>query len=112
VREFTMVNTHNFIVREEESGVYRASDSVGDEGGFVDGFHGGFGDFKHEGPVGAFFGRGGGGFVAVGELEGGETGGGLGLVVGGVVGENGSSVEGTVGFGEVELPLVLLKKEE
>jgi hypothetical protein len=33
------------------------------------------------------------------------------LVVRGVVGEDGGSIEGTIGFGEVELLLVLLKKE-
>ena len=36
-------------------------------------------------------------------MEGREFDGGGGLVVGGVIGEDGGAIEGTIGFGEVEL---------
>ena len=42
------------------------------------------------------------GFAAVGELLGGQFDGGLGLVVGTVVGEDGGAVEGAIVFWEVE----------
>lgn len=69
-----MVDRDDFVLREEKRGVDGAGNGVGEEGRFIDGFHGGFGDFKHEGPIGAFFGGGGGWFVPVGELHGRETG--------------------------------------
>ena len=74
MRELAVVDRYDFVFWEEESGVDGALDGVGYECRFGDWFHGGFGDFKHQGPVGTFFGGGGGGFVAVGELEGRETG--------------------------------------
>ena len=86
----------------EHGGVEEAADGVGEEAGVVDGLEGGFRDFEHDAPVGAFLWGRRGGLGAVGELEGGEFLGGGRLVVGGVVGEDGGAVEGAVVLGEVE----------
>jgi hypothetical protein len=96
VGEFTVINGDDFVLWEEERSVDGALNGVGYESRFCDGFHGGFGNFKHQGPVWTFFGVGGGGFGAVGELEGRETGCGCGLIVRGVIRENGCSIEGTI----------------
>lgn len=72
--EFTVINGDDFVFWEKEGSVNGAFDGVGDESRFCDGFHRGFGDFEHQGPVWTFFGVGGGGFGAVGELESRETG--------------------------------------
>ena len=101
--EFTVIDADDFIVRGEEVCVDGSLDGVRDEVWLVDGFQAGLGDFKHERPVGAFFCSCGVGFVAVCELEGWEAGVGLGLVVGGVIREDGRSIEWAIGFGEVEL---------
>lgn len=60
-------------------------------------------DFQHNGPVGARLGLTAGRSGTIGELLGGELLGGVRLVVGGVVGEDGGTVEGTVVLGEVKL---------
>lgn len=57
----------------------------------------------HQRPVGAALGLGRGGRASVCVLEGGDLGIGLRLVVGGVVAEDGRSVEGRVILGEVQL---------
>ena len=101
--EFAVVDWDDFVIGEEQRSVDGALDGVGYERGFCDGFHGGFGDFKHEGPVGTLLGVGGVGFGAVGELECGETSWGCGLIVRGVIWEDCSSIEGTIWFREVEL---------
>ena len=98
-----MVDADDFIVLGEEVCVDGSPDGVGDKVWLVDGFQAGFGDFEHERPVWAFFCSCGVGFVAVCELEGCEAGVCLRLVVGGVIGEDGRSVEWAIGFGEVEL---------
>ena len=101
--EFTVINADDFIVCGEEVCVDGSLDGVGDEVWLVNGFQARFGDFKHERPVGAFFCRCGVGFVAVCELQGWEASVRLGLVVGGVIREDGRSIEWAIGFGEVEL---------
>ena len=81
---------------------YETFDTVGEEVFVVDRLHRGFRDFEHDGPVGTFLGVGCGGLFAGGEVERGEFFGVGGLVIGGVVGENGGAVEGAVVFREVE----------
>ena len=103
VVEAAVVGRHDLVGGAEHFGVNEAADAVAEEVGGVDGFEGRFGHFEHDGPVRAFLGGGVFGFGAVGELEGGEFFGGGGLVVGGVVGEDGGAVEGAVFVGEVEL---------
>lgn len=67
----------------------------------VDRFYRRFGDFKYDGLVGIFLRFGRGRFVIVGVVESGEFDIFLGLVVGGVVGEDSGMVEVVVVFGEV-----------
>ena len=101
VVEAAVVGGDDFVVGAEHFGVEEALDGVFEEVGVVDGFHTGFGDLEHDGPVRTglgFFGFGG---FAGGELERGEELGGSGLVAGGVIGEDCSAVEGAVVFREV-----------
>ena len=102
VVEAAVVGGDDFVGGLEHFGGYETFDTVGEEVFVVDGFHGGFRDFEHDGPVGTFLGVGRGGLFAGGEVEGGEFFGFVGLVVGGVVGEDGGAVEGAVVFREVE----------
>ncbi len=102
VVEAAVVGGHDFVGGLEHFGRDEAFDAVGQHVGVVDGLQGGFGDFEHDGPVGAFARGGVGGLLAGGDLQGGQLFGGGRLVVGGVVGEDGGAVEGAVGFGEVE----------
>ena len=48
MRESAMVYRDDFIRGQEESGVDRSLNSVGDDAWFVHRFHGGFRDFEHE----------------------------------------------------------------
>jgi len=48
MREFAMVYRDDFVSGQEESGVDRSLNSVGDNAWFVHGFHGGLRDFEHE----------------------------------------------------------------
>lgn len=102
VVEAAVVGGDDLVGGGEHFGGDEAFDAVGEHIGVVDGLHGGFGDFEHDGPVGAFLRGGGGGLLARSDLLGRELFGGGGLVVGGVVGEDCGAVEGAVGFGEVE----------
>ncbi len=85
VVEAAVVGGDDFLVGLKHLRVEEAADGVGEEGGVVDGLEGGFAHFEHDAPVGAFFGVCGGGFGAVGVVEGGKFFGGGGLVVGAVV---------------------------
>ena len=72
VVEAAVVGGDDFVVGAEHFGVEEALDGVFEEVGVVDGFHTGFGDLEHDGPVRTglgFFGFGG---FAGGELERGE----------------------------------------
>lgn len=106
VVEAAVVGGDEFVGGLEHLRGDEAADGVLEEGGVVDGFHGGFRDFEHDGPVRALALLGRGGFAAVGEALGGELHVVVGLVVGRVVGEDGGAVEGAVVFGEVEPALV------
>ena len=102
VVEAAVVGGYDFVGGAEHFCGEQAFDAVGEEVGVVDGLEGGFGDFEHDGPVGAFGGGGVCGLFAGGEMQGWEFLGGWRLVVGGVVGEDCGAVEGAVGLGEVE----------
>lgn len=102
VVEAAVVGTDDLIVGLEHGRVEEAGDAIFEDAGLVYGFEAGFRNFEHDGPIGSLFRFGGGGLGAVGELLGGEFDGGLGLVVGGVVGEDGGAVEGAVVFREVK----------
>ena len=102
VVEAAVVGGDDLIGGAEHFGGDETLDAVGEEVFVVDGLHGGFGNFEHDGPVGTFLGLGLCGLFTGGELERGELLGVGGLVVWGVVGEDGSAVEGAVVFGEVE----------
>lgn len=102
VVEAAVVRADDLVRGLEHRGGEEACDAVFEDGGFLDGFEAGFGDFEHDRPVRSFLRFGGFGLGAIGELLRGELGGGLGLVVGGVVREDGGAVERAVVFGEVE----------
>lgn len=102
VVEAAVVGRYDLVLGLDHVRGDEAGDAVLEDRGFVDGFQAGLGYLEHDGPVGAFLRVGGVGFGAGGELLRGELGGGLRLVVGRVVGEDGGAVEGAVVFGEVE----------
>ena len=105
VVEAAVVGGDDLVGGLQHFGVDEAADAVFQESFVVDRFQRGFGDFEHYGPIRAGFGGGAGLLLAGGKLEGGEVGFGGRLVVGRVVGKDGSAVEGAVVFGEVELEL-------
>ena len=102
VVEAAVVGGDDFVGGAEHFCGDEAFDAVGEKVFVVDGLHGGFGDFEHDGPVGTFLGVGCGGLLAGGEVERGELFGVGGLIVWGVVGEDGGAVEGAVVFWEIE----------
>lgn len=103
VVEAAVVGGDDLVFWPDHLGVDETLDGVGEEGVVVDGLVGRFGDFQHDGPVWTFLGFGAAGLGAVGNLLGGELDGGLRLVVGRVVGEDGGAVEWAIVLGEVEL---------
>ena len=106
VVEAAVVGRDDLIGGFEHVGVEEALDGVFEEGGGVNGFEARFRDFDHDGPVWARLRGGIIRFRAVGELLCGEFDVVGGLVVRGVVAEDGGAVEGAVVFGEVEPALV------
>lgn len=54
VVEAAVVGRDDLVGGLEHGGVEEAADGVGKEGGVVDGLEGGFRDFEHDAPVGAF----------------------------------------------------------
>lgn len=106
VVEAAVVGGDNLITGLEHLGVDETLDRLGKEGLVVDGLHGRFGNLQHDGPVGTVLSLGALRLGAVSELKGGQLLGGLGLVVGGVVGEDGGTVEWAVILGEVQPALV------
>ena len=106
VVEAAVVGGDDLVGGTQHLRVHESLDALLKQGVVVDRLHGGLGDFQHDGPVRAFAGVGRLGLGAVGDLDSREFLGGLRLVVGGVVGEDGRAVEGAVVFGEVEPALV------
>lgn len=64
--EAAVVGGDEVVGGAEHVGVDEAADGGLEDGVAVDGFEAGFGDFDHDGPVGARFGVGAGGFGARG----------------------------------------------
>ena len=106
VVEAAVVGGDDLVVGPEHVGVDQTLDGVGQELLVVDGLHGRLGNLQHDGPVRTLLSLGALGLGAISQLDGGELLGGLGLVVRGVVGEDGGTVEGAVVLGEVQPALV------
>ena len=60
----SVVGAYDFVGWLEHFGVDEAGDAVSEHVFLIDRFHGGFGDFEHDGPVGSFLGGGGFGGIA------------------------------------------------
>lgn len=103
VVEAAVVGRDDLVGGLEHLSVDQTLDGVGQKGLLVDRLHRGLGNLQHDRPVRALLSIGALGLGAVGKLDGGELLGSLGLVVRGVVGEDGGTVEGAVVLGEVEL---------
>jgi hypothetical protein len=106
VVEAAVVGGDDLITGLEHLGVDETLDRLGEESLVVNGLHGRLGNLQHDGPVGTVLSLSVLGLGAIGELESGQLLGGLGLVVRGVVGEDGGTVEGAVILGEVQPALV------
>lgn len=103
VVEAAVVGGDDLVVGPEHLGVDETLDGLGQDGLLVDGLQRRLGDLQHDGPVRTLLRLGVLRLGAVGQLQSGQLLGRVGLVVGGVVGEDGGPVEGAVILGEVEL---------
>lgn len=106
VVELAVVGGDDLVLGLDHLGVDQTLDTVLEEVGLIHGLLGGLRNLEHDGPVRTLLGVGALGLAAVTQLEGGELDIRLGLVVGGVVGEDGGTVERSVVLGEVEPALV------
>lgn len=103
VVEATVVGGNDLVGRLEHTGVDETLDGVSQDRLLVDRLHRGLGNLQHDGPVRTALRLSALGLGAISELLGGQLLGGIRLVVGGVVGEDGGTVKGAVVLGEVEL---------
>lgn len=103
VVESAVVGRDNLVIGLEHLSVNETLDGVLHNGLKVNRLVRGLRDLQHDGPVRARFGLSAGRTGTIGKLLGGELLGGVRLVVGGVVGEDGGTVEGAVVLREVEL---------
>lgn len=101
--EAAVVGGHDLVGRLEHTGVNETLDGLSQDLLLVDRLQRGLGNLQHDGPVRTTLGLRALGLGAVRELLGGQLLRGIRLVVGGVVGEDGGTVEGAVVLGEVEL---------
>ena len=108
VVEATVVGGHDLIGGLQHLSVDETLDRLSQKSLVVDRLHRRLGNLQHDGPVRTFLGLGALGLGAIRELQSGQLLGALGLVVGGVVGEDGGTVEGAVVLGEVELVTSML----
>lgn len=106
VVELAVVGGDDLILGLDHLSVDETLDTVTEEVGLVNRLLGGLGNLQHDGPVRTLLGVGALGLAAVTQLEGGELDVLLRLVVGGVVGEDGGTVERSVVLGEVQPALV------
>lgn len=103
VVESAVVGRDNLVVGVEHLSVNETLDGVLHNGLKVNRLVRGLRDLQHDGPVRAGLGLTAGRSGTIGKLLSGELLGSVRLVVGGVVGEDGGTVEGAVVLGEVEL---------
>jgi hypothetical protein len=103
VVETTVVSGDNLVGWLDHLSVDKTLDGVSEDVGLVNWLHGRLGNLQHDGPVWTLLGLGGSWLVTVGEVLSWKLNILLWLVVWGVVGEDGCSVEWAVVFWEVEL---------
>lgn len=103
VVELAVVGRNDLVVGLDQLGVDQSLDGVLQEVLLVHGLHGRLGNLQHDGPVGALLRLARLRLAAVCQVQSWELDVLLGLVVGGVVGEDGGTVEWAVVFGEVQL---------
>jgi hypothetical protein len=106
VIETTVISGNNFIIRLDHFGVDETLNGVTEDVGLVNRLHGRLGNFQHDRPVWAFLGLARLGLASIGEVLSWELDGLVWLVVWGIVGEDGGTVEGAVILREVEPALV------
>lgn len=101
--EFAVVGGNDLILGQDHLGVDEALNTVLEQALLVNGLHGRLRNLQHDGPVRTLLCLGRIGLLAVGLVQSRQLGVLLGLVVRGVVGEDGGTVEGAVVLREVEL---------
>ena len=103
VVELAVVGRDDLVRGLNHFGVDQTLDTVLEQVGLINRLHARLRNLQHDGPVRALLSLGTAGLAAIAQRECGELDIGLGLVVGGVVGEDGGTVEGAVVLGEVQL---------
>lgn len=106
VVELAVVGRDDLVLGQDHLSVDKTLDTILEQVLLVHGLHARLGNLQHDGPVGTLLGLGGVGLAAIGLVESRQLSILLGLVVGGVVGEDGGAVEGAVVLGEVQPALV------
>jgi hypothetical protein len=106
VIETTVISGNNFIIRLDHFGVDETLNGVTEDVGLVNRLHGRLGNFQHDRPVWAFLGLARLGLASIGEVLSWELDGLVWLVVWGIVGEYGGTVERAVILREVELDML------
>jgi hypothetical protein len=107
VIETTVISGDNFIIRLDHFGVDETLNGVTKDVGLVNWLHGRLGNLQHDRPVWALLGLARLGFASIGEVLGWELDGLVWLVVWGIVGEDGGTVEGAIVLREVELDMLV-----
>jgi hypothetical protein len=103
VIETAVVGGNDLVCGLDHFGVDQTLDGVSEDVLLVNWLHGGFGDFQHDRPVWASLWLGRLRFAAIREILCGELDGFVWLVIWGVVGEDGGTVEWAVILREVQL---------
>jgi len=106
VIETTVIGGDNFIIGLDHFGVDETLNGVTEDVGLVNWLHGRLGNFQHDRPVRAFLGLARLRFASISEVLSWELDGLVWLVVWGIVGEDGGTVEGAVILREVELDML------
>lgn len=106
VVKLAVVGGDNLVLGLDHLRVDETLDAVPEDVLLIDWLHGGLGNLQHDGPVWTGLGLARVSLAAISLVESGQLDVGLGLVVWGVVGENGGAVEGAVVLGEVQPALV------
>lgn len=104
--ESTVVSRDNLVLGLDHLGVNETLDAILEEVLNIDRFHGRLGNLQHDRPVRSLLSLRSRRFLTIGKVKRGELGILLRLVVGGVVGEDSGTVEGTVVLGEIQPALV------